>query len=160
MSGRVLLAVAVIGAAALGGCGLVTTDALPSADPEPAMPGIIDELPEAAAMASSWESGDRRLPAGIDLDARYADEIEATFAVTEPFGRRPMPPGSEGIESHGLEAPSGEMRLLVTYPVFDDPELWGEQFLLVLRQGSAGWFLREAHVRELCTADGMARCHD
>ena len=62
-----------------------------------------------------------------------------------------MPPNSPGIISSGLEAPPGEMRILVTYPTYEDEAAWGEQFLIVLREGSDGWRLDQAWARALCT---------
>lgn len=150
-SGHLLLAILVTGTVAVGGCASDSSDATRSVDVvAPAVPGPGSELPTAAGMGAPWVPGEGRLPQGINLEARNPSDAEAMFAVTEPFGRRPMPPGSEGIESHALEAPPGELRVLVTYPTFHDSMLWGEQFLLVLDEDGDGWFLREAWFRELC----------
>lgn len=109
------------------------------------------ELPEGVGEGASWVRADHRLPDGIDVNARFADEIAALTAFTEPFGRRPMPADSPGITSAGLEAPPGEMRILVTYPTYVDERTWGEQFLIVRRDGSDGWGFDQAWARLLCT---------
>ena len=132
----------------------------PSSNAEPlTLPGPMQELPEGVGEGASWTRADHRLPAGIDVDAHYTDDIAALIAFTEPFGRRPMPPNSPGITSSGLESPPGEMRILVTYPTYVDQRAWGEQFLIVLRQGSDGWRFDQAWARALCTtAIDHARC--
>ena len=62
-----------------------------------------------------------------------------------------MPPNSHGITSSVLDGPPDELRILVTYPTFGDERAWGEQFLVVLREGSDGWRLDQAWARALCT---------
>lgn len=111
----------------------------------------MQELPDGAGEGASWTRAGDRLPGGLDAEARYPDEVAALFAFTEPFGNRPMPPNSPGITSSGLEAPPGEMRILVTYPTYVDERAWGEQFLIILREGSDGWRLDQAWARSLCT---------
>jgi hypothetical protein len=110
----------------------------------------MQELPEGIGEGASWTPADHRLPGGIDVDARHADELAALSAYTEPFGRRP-PPNSPGITSSGIVAPPGGMRILVTYPTYLDERVWGEQFLLVLREGGDGWRFDQAWARALCT---------
>src|SRR5688572_3440711 len=124
----------------------------PSTSVEPlTLPGPMQEVPEGVGEGASWARADDRLPRGIEVDARHADEVAAMVAVTQPFGDRPMPPNSPGITSSVIEAPPGEMRILVTYPTYVDERAWGEQFLLVLREGSDGWRFDQAWARALCT---------
>jgi hypothetical protein len=143
-------AVALIAAATVACASLSPT--LPSAEPL-TLPGPMQELPDGAGEGASWVRADDRLPAGIGVGANYPDENAAWIAFTEPFGRRPMPPNSPGITSSSLEAAPGEMRILVTYPTFVDERTWGEQFVIVLREGSDGWRLDQAWARALCTTE-------
>ena len=142
-------AVTVVAAATVA-CASVLPSPSPSAE-LPTLPGPMQELPDGAREGASWTRADHRLPGAIDRGARYADELAAMTTVTEPFGRRPMPPNSPGITSSVLDGPAGEMRILVTYPTYVDERAWGEQFLIVLREGSDGWGLDQAWARALCT---------
>lgn len=124
----------------------------PSPSVEPlTLPGPMQELPEGVGEGASWTAAAGRLPAGLDPDARYADEPTAFSAVTQAFGDRPMPPNSPGVTGSGLDAPPGEMRVLVAYPTYADERVWGEQFLVILREGRDGWRLDGAWARALCT---------
>lgn len=124
----------------------------PSPSVEPlTLPGPMQELPEGVGEGASWTAAEGRLPDGLDPDARYADEPTAFSAVTQAFGDRPMPSNSPGITGSGLDAPPGEMRVLVAYPTYADERVWGEQFLVILREGRDGWRLDGAWARALCT---------
>lgn len=111
----------------------------------------MQELPEGVGEGASWTEAADRLPADLDLDARYADEVTAFSAVSQAFGDRPMPPNSPAITNSRLDAPPGEMRVLVASPTNADEDVWGEQFLIILRQGRDGWGLAGAWARALCT---------
>ena len=137
-------------AAATVACTSVLPSPSPSAEP-PTLPGPMQELPDGAGEGASWTRADHRLPRGIDPEARYTDELAAMMAIAGPFGDRPMPPNSPGINSSVLEAPPGEMRILVTYPTYVDERAWGEQFLIVVREDGDGWRLEETWARLLCT---------
>lgn len=148
---RAWLVVALVALAACGAAPVPSEETPGALD----LPAADDHLPDTVGgvTAADWADGSRQLPAGLDPNARYADEILAYREVTIPFGDRPMPPGGPGITGEGLESDQGEMRLTVNVPVFGDPRQWGEQYLLVLRQDALGWRLDQAYVRRLCTAD-------
>ena len=147
-----MASVAVIAAiaAATVGCEAVMPSPSPSVEPL-TLPGPMQELPEGVGEGASWVRADDRLPAGIDANARYGDELTAMTTITRAFGDRPMPPNSLGIHSSVIGAPPGEMWILVTYPTYADERAWGEQFVIVVREGSDGWVLEEAWARALCT---------
>ena len=128
-----------------------------SATPEEAgnlqLPARGEQLPPDVdiVLATEWADASRRLPAGVDADARWESEIDAIQAVTLPFGDRPMPPNSPGITGEPIfEEDPAVIGVLVTVPISSDPAAWGEQFALVLRAGSGGWALDQAFSRTLC----------
>ena len=154
---RAASGLAVLALLAMTGCGVVESPPV-SARPTSVLPAPGEHLPPDAEVAegSEWVGAADRLPDGVDRGARYASSLAATMALSEPFGRRPMPPDAPGITGEGLLGASGEERFLVTVPTFDDPRQWGEQFLLVLGEDLRGWGLHEAFSRRLCVvgADG------
>jgi hypothetical protein len=114
----------------------------------PTLPGPGEELPDGVAEGASWSDAEALLPPGVDLTGRYPDELAASFAVTEPFGRRPVPP--PGVASTDLSAGEDEMRILVTYPRGGDPLTWGEQFLILMQRYHDGWGISQPWMRRLC----------
>ena len=124
----------------------------PSPSVEPlTLPGPMQELPEGVGEGASWTEAAGRLPAGLDSDARYADELTAFSAVTQALGDRPNPPNSPRVTRARLDAPPREIRVRVAYPTYADERVWGEQFLVILREGRDGWRLDGAWARALCT---------
>lgn len=113
-------------------------------------PGPGDHLPQGAAEGADWQPAEGRLAQGIAVGTRFPDDDQLHFRVTEPFGRRPMPPGGPGIETETLAGDVDDMTLLVTTPTFGEPSVWGEQLVLVLRRDAAGWRLAEAWRRSVC----------
>jgi hypothetical protein len=114
----------------------------------PTLPGPGEELPDGVAEGASWSDAEALLPPGIDLTGRYPDELAASIAVTEPFGRRPVP--EPGVVSTDLSADEDEMRILITYPRGGDSLTWGEQFLIVMQRYYDGWGISQAWMRRLC----------
>jgi hypothetical protein len=159
---RAAAVLVMVGLVPMTGCAVVESPRA-SAQPPRALPAPAEHLPADAEVAegSEWVAAADRLPDGVDRGARYASSLAATIALSEPFGRRPMPPDAPGITGEGLLGASGEEWFLVTVPTFDDPKQWGEQYLLVLGEDVRGWGLHEAFSRRLCVAaaDG-AGCLD
>ena len=147
ISGAVPIGIAL----ALAGCSAAVLPASEAPGDLP-LPGPMELLPPDAehATATPWMEATGELPAGIDPGARYATDLEAMSSLTTAFGDRPMPPGAPGITSEVPTAGPGSTLVLVTLPTFDEPNEWGAQYALVLREATDGWRLETTFGRRLC----------
>jgi hypothetical protein len=59
--------------------------------------------------------------------------------------------GARWVAVTAIAAATVACASVLPYPTFVDERAWGEQFLLVLREGSDGWRFDQAGARELCT---------